>query len=695
MHKQLIIIYFLLQTLICAKEFSDDKYLQIIAENLEIKNGIINASGDVVAYNLNYYITADKLIYDKNNSTVELFDDVNIIKNNEILSFSNYAFLNINNEFNKFEPFFMLDNQNKLWFNAKKSVVNKDKYSLDTSTISSCDCKDPAWSIGFSKGDYNTTKQWVDTYSTTLYINSIPILYTPYFGFPTDTTRKTGLLKPTLGWSHREGLHYAQPVYFAFKDNYDIEYIPQLRNQRGYGHALKYRYKDSLYSLLSFETSLFKEKDNYQKEMLLENNEHYGFNLNYKRNKLFSKNNSDGLLISLVDMNDVDYINTKYDNDSMDYTNKFLESKIKYFFNTNNYYNDIELKYYNDISKQNNDNILQTLPSINTHKYLTNLIFNKLLYSLDIEFENKTRQVGVTANSTNINIPISYEFSIFDDYLNINFKEQVQYTNIQYRDEENEYSDTNFIKSNHIINIYTDLVKPYRNFVHTVKFDSSITYSDILKEDILVDQSDIDLSYLDISTTNRDIELGINQSIYNNSLKEIVNHKIEQSFSYDKLTSNYKKEKLNNDLSFYFFNSKLTNRLTYDNKIKKIVNSSTSFNFKKDKYYLDISYLNKKDIQTLSNQENINYSIGLKFNKYYNGSYKEEYDFSTNTVKKKEYMLNIDKKCWGINIKLVDSIVATNTTDDSSLRQDILYVEFNLKQLFKLNQVYKFDERNQ
>ncbi len=701
MLKLFLFLVLLLQQLLSGKNFLEDEYLQIIGNNLEIKDNIIEANGDVVVYSQNYYITANRLIYNKNNLILELFDDVNMIKNNEILSFSDYSYIDIKNEINKFKPFFMLDNKNKLWFNAKIANSSKEEYKLSKSTISSCDCKNPSWSISFTSGDYNTTKEWVNAYNTTLYIKNFPVLYTPYFGFPTDDSRQSGLLRPTLGWSQKEGLHYAQPIYFAPKLNYDFEYIPQIRNQRGYGNALKYRYRDSLYSSLNLEMALFKEKSDYKEDMQLENDKHYGFNLNYKRDKLFSKNNNDGFIIDIVNMNDVDYINTKYDNDSMNYTNQFLESKVKYY-NNNSFYSDIDFKFYNDISKDNNDYVMQSLPSINLHKYSNNLLFDKLLYSADINFERKTRNLGLGANITNISVPLSYNFTFFNDYLNLNLGEQFNYTNIQYTNNDQKYKDVNFLESNHILTLYTDLIKPYKEYLHTIKLDTFISYSDVIEEngDIYdVNTNNIaDLNIFGIVKSNRNVSLGLNQSVYNKeSLKEIVNHKLNQSYIYNQSSEVYEKGNLQNDFSFYYDYGKLSNRSFYNHKIKKIVDSATNLNFSNDDYFFNLYYLNTKDINTLNNQENINYEFGLSFNKYYTVSYKEEFNITMDSIKKKEYLFDIDKKCWGMNFKLTDSLVATNTVgnDNRALRQDVIYIEFNLKQLFKFNQVYKFDERNE
>ncbi len=696
MHRILLIIILITVTLF-AKDSLKDENIQILAEKLEIKNDIVNASGDVVVYSPSYYITANRLIYDKINGKLELFDDVNIIKNNEVVSFSQYIFIDIEKDINNFKPMLILDNTNKLWFNAENGLKDNDNFDLKSSTLSSCDCKDPSWSISFSTGDYNTTKQWMNTYNTTLYIKDIPVFYTPYFGFPTDNTRRSGLLRPTIGYSATEGFLYAQPIYFAPALNYDFEYIPQNRVKRGYGHALKYRYVDSLYSELSFETAIFKEKDSYREKENLSNSKHYGWDLEYKRMKLFSKNShTDGLVINSLDMNDVDYINTKYDTGITDNTDKFLESNIKYFYNTNTYYGDIEINMYNDISKDNNDDVMQKIPTINLHQYSDSIFNNIFTTSIDINSNIKTRKEGVGGKTTELAVPINYYSSVLNDYLNFSFIEQINYTNIKYTNAD--YTDVNYGENNHVLSLYTDVIKPYDNFIHSILFSTTYTHSHIFEEsgDIydIDDSSTSALSPFAIAQTTKNISLGFNQSVYDKeTLKEIINHKINQSFIYDSSTNNYEKNSLENDLTFSYEYGSLSNRLIYNYIIKGVTSSSTTFKFTKDSYFTNIYYTYLKNKSTLVEEKNLNYDLGFSFAKYYKASYKEEYDLITNTNKKKEYIFNIDKKCWAIDFKFIDSLVASDTTTTvDSYRQKILYVEFNLKELFQFDQQYKFSE---
>jgi LPS-assembly protein len=681
---------------IFAKNSMKDENIQILAEKLDVKDNIVNASGKVVVYSLNYYITADRLIYDKINSKLELFDDVTIVKNNEIVNYSQYIFIDIKNDINNFKPMLVLDNESKLWFNAKDGKKDKDEFNLKSSTLSSCDCIDPAWSIGFSSGDFNTTKEWINTYNTVLYIKDIPVFYTPYFGFPTNDERRTGLLPPTIGYSSSEGLKYAQPIYFAPQSNYDFEYIPQVRTNRGSGHTLKYRYADSIYSDLYFEMGIFNEKTSYQDSADLTNKKHYGWDLLYQRSKLFSSNNdTDGLKIRSVNMNDVDYIDTQYNSSITDDTDEYLESNIKYFYNTNKYYADIGVNTYDDITADNNDDILQELPVINLHKYTNSFFYDYLTTSIDVNSNRKTRKDGVSGTTSEVYIPINYHTYLFDEFLNLSLSEQITYTNIDYTN--SDYKNAQYGENNHVLSLYTDLIRPYDSFIHTMRLETIYTHAHQFKDsgDVFNSEDDntSDLSPFAISETTRNITLGLNQSFYNKqTLREIVNHKISLSLIYDSSINDYEKDTLQNDIKFNYDYGYLSNRIIYDYSIRDMTSNSTIFTFTKNDYFTNLSYTFLKDESTLEEERTFSYDFGFSFGNYYKISYKEDYDLIEHNVDERELSFQIDEKCWGVNFILGDSLVASDTTtNENSYRQKVIYLEFNFKQLFQVTQEFDID----
>lgn len=70
----------------------------------------------------------------------------------------------------------------------------------------------------------------------------VPILYAPYFQFPIDDRRRTGLLYPTLGQSSSSGMDLQWPVYLNLAPNYDATFTPRYLSERGLQSALDARY---------------------------------------------------------------------------------------------------------------------------------------------------------------------------------------------------------------------------------------------------------------------------------------------------------------------------------------------------------------------------------------------------------------------------------------------------------------------
>ncbi|MEW6166383.1 MAG: LPS assembly protein LptD [Pseudomonadota bacterium] len=61
----------------------------------------------------------------------------------------------------------------------------------------------------------------------------VPILYAPWFQFPIDDRRRTGLLFPTIGESDKTGWDLRVPVYLNLAPNYDATLMPRYMSDRG------------------------------------------------------------------------------------------------------------------------------------------------------------------------------------------------------------------------------------------------------------------------------------------------------------------------------------------------------------------------------------------------------------------------------------------------------------------------------
>ena len=353
MHKKILLSLLVTSALLKAEEIKNEKF-QLVAKDISSKQNVITATGDVIIFSPTYYLSANKIIFNKENETFELFGNVLIIKDNQIRTQSDYAFIDLKNDAFNQNPMFLIENTNNVWLNSKQSTKDKNQIDLDSSIISSCDCLDPVWSIRSSSANYDTEDKWINAYNSRLYVKDVPVFYTPYLGFPTDRTRRTGLLLPTLGYSGDEGIYYSQPIYFAPAQNYDLELVPQIRTLRGQGIYSYFRYADSPDSVLNIKSGVFKENEDYKDENLLDNSEHFGLNVDYNRRNIFADGqNDDGLFTSLKYLNDVEFITLENDDTTIS-TDKKVESKVNYFYNMPDYYAGTYARYYIDTSKDPN-----------------------------------------------------------------------------------------------------------------------------------------------------------------------------------------------------------------------------------------------------------------------------------------------------------------------------------------------------
>ena len=696
-----------------AEELNMEK-LQLVAKDVDTKNNIITAVGDVVAYSPTYYLSSDKMVYDKDREILELFDNVLIIKDNKIQTQSNYAYVDMKNDIINQDPVFLMDNSSNIWSNSKEANKDKDLITLENSILSSCDCIDPIWSIRSSSSDYDTEAMWMNTYNPRLYIKNVPVFYLPYFGFPTDTTRRTGLLLPTMGYSSSEGFLYSQPIFIAPADNYDIELIPQIRTQRGYGSYANFRYADSPDSMLNLKTGYFKEFNNYRREEKLENSEHYGLDIDYERKNIFStkKEHQDGVFTSIRYLNDIEYIILKEDDGNLG-TDKKVESKVNYFYNTPEYYGGVYGKYYIDASKKSNANTLQELPQVQFHSYNKELFLENLIYSIDTKAQNFTRKEGLNAKIYDITVPISYTKNILDDYMYLGVENrtiltQYDYSNSLYNNLR--YEDGTLIQNRTSFIVGTDLIKPYSDYIHTLNLNASYDIPENLRKDgdlynITVKENQ-PLKYDELSVfptlqEQKTIKLSLNQSIYDKeNLKQFINHKMSQSILYNSVDEP-KFQDLDNYIKINHDYGSLSGKVVYNMDDNKVVEGS----FDNSLSYEDLTfsagyYYSKKtnnEFNTRDDLESYRLSTSYKLSKDYSIKYYENYDLQEKTRNRQGIGLNIDDSCWNLDLLLEKEITprsryVQSTRSYDSYEQTIVYAVLMLKPIGGIRQKYKVED---
>ncbi len=69
----------LISSLLLASKTKESSKYQIFAKSVEAEGDYIYALGDVVVYNENYVLSADRVVYNKKTKEIELFGNVHIL----------------------------------------------------------------------------------------------------------------------------------------------------------------------------------------------------------------------------------------------------------------------------------------------------------------------------------------------------------------------------------------------------------------------------------------------------------------------------------------------------------------------------------------------------------------------------------------------------------------------------------------
>ncbi len=100
----------------------------------------------------------------------------------------------------------------------------------------------PAWKIQAKQIELDQDTGRGVTRGTKLYVKNVPVLAVPYFNFPIDDRRTTGLLSPLFGYSNDGGAQLATPIYLNLAPNYDLTLTPSYMSKRGEKLDAEFRY---------------------------------------------------------------------------------------------------------------------------------------------------------------------------------------------------------------------------------------------------------------------------------------------------------------------------------------------------------------------------------------------------------------------------------------------------------------------
>jgi len=677
--RKFLFFIFLSLSMITILAAEEKNKIEVTAKHLNTTRTTVKATGGVVVYYQNSVIEASSAFYNKETKLLVLDGNVEMIGYKGTKEHTKHLEIQTESEEVTFKELFFVS-KNDVWLFSDKAHRSEGNYTFGMSMLSSCEVNDPLWKMIFSRSIYNSETKYMKVYDAKVYFLDMPIFYTPYLAFSTDNKRSSGLLFPLLGYSEKEGFIYEQPIFWAISPSMDMEVNPQIRTNRSVGFYSTVRFVDSNHSSGELRIGYFKNKESYIKENNLPHSSHYGLEFNYESSKILSdklgQGFTDGLYINTTFLNDIDYLNLQNNELQHFGLSPLQESRVNYFLYNDNYYAGVNAKYFIDTRKDDNDDTLQILPSVQFHKYLDYFLWNNLTYSANFYLNNFDRKKGATMRQAELKIPLEFTTSFFDDFANLSLGEDFYYSKFFFGNGLYTYDDFQYYSNIHKVKLFTDLTKKYKDFIHVLQ--PSLQYIKPGSER----QSPVKFSSLNdeqkalfaVGLPEEEYDFSLSQYFYDKNM----NLKFYQRFTQKYYVNRpYSSSDTSNEMQYNGDNWNIYNNIIYSQKFAKIRESSSRFALNETDYHFGIGHTYKQVLPDLLDSIAAN-DIDLIFGYTLNEKIKLDGGFTYNIDKSSSKQWNFrgsyEQDCWSMAALIKQEITprpvgyTTNTS---------FYVQFN------------------
>lgn len=702
-----------------------NEHVELFGTGIEANGTVAKASQSPVASYQDQILSADEITFDRNTSIIEAKGKVNIFKANQYRIMSDYTRVNLVDDTRYSKPYYMIDDSSQAWISSAEAEACKNEIDLKSGTVSGCDSADPLWKIRFTSADYDSDEMWVNLYNARLEVENISLFYLPYFGYPTDRTRRSGLLMPTLGLSNSEGFYYQQPIYFAPQNWWDLELRPQIRTSRGSGLYGDFRFIDTASSEGLISVGYFKEKSDYALEYDLANQKHYGYKIHYRHTNPLREwfgstlEGESGVYVDGLWMNDVDYLNLQHSDETQNITDNQILSRINLYYNSEDNYFGTYLKHYQYLDQNTNAQTIQTLPTFHYHRYLETLLDNHLLLSVDAMATHFYRPDGKRANQFDVNLPLTFQTPLFDEYLDISYTANLNSKAISfYGNTKNSYLDKNnnlivdngqyeqgfYAQLDHTLALSSTLVRPYENYVHVVNPFIAYTesgkrfysgyYDTYHESDVCIPGNTVAAcEYYNLNEPSDTLSLGLSNFLVQDG-KQILVDRLSQNFVYGEGKSYY--GELQNELEWEISEAiSFYNQTSFNHDRDRITKEQNSLRYNDGIVAAGISHYYTDELRNNAAVYSSYWTAdaAYQYNRHYKIFGLVAYDYREDLMKRSEVGFLYSRRCLDFGIRYVQNRrpILTNTSGDDSVNDSYIFITIILKPIGGSEFNYRLD----
>jgi len=220
-----------------------DGQIRVKSEDSEInQDTYAQFKGKVEIDSSQVKIKADEALLNRQTQTLKATGNVSFQDNNITVSSENVQLNRLSNELLIEESFYQLNRVQGHGKAKKIGLGEKTGIHLSESSFTTCPVDDEVWRIQASNIEITPNQSRGVVKHARFYIKDVPVLYLPYFSFPINDQKQSGLLYPIPSSNSYTGVSIEQPVFWNIAPNYDLTFSPRLMTDRGLQLKTEFRY---------------------------------------------------------------------------------------------------------------------------------------------------------------------------------------------------------------------------------------------------------------------------------------------------------------------------------------------------------------------------------------------------------------------------------------------------------------------
>jgi LPS-assembly protein len=187
-------------------------------------------------------IKADEATLNRQTQTLNASGNVSFQDSNITVSSENVQLNRVSNELLIEQSFYQLNRVQGHGRAEKIGIGEQTGINLIESSFTACPVDNEVWRIQASSIKITPDQSRGVVKHARFYIKDVPVLYLPYFSFPINDERQSGVLYPSISSNSSTGASIEQPVYWNIAPNYDLTFSPKLMTERGIQLKNEFRY---------------------------------------------------------------------------------------------------------------------------------------------------------------------------------------------------------------------------------------------------------------------------------------------------------------------------------------------------------------------------------------------------------------------------------------------------------------------